>query len=73
MVHPPGVGACHLNSCLFITILINQVAANAVFYGSVVFYHRVLFLLQADLEQYKKALTDAGCNLSPLQYIKQWK
>ncbi|KAM7323183.1 hypothetical protein ACRRTK_017289 [Alexandromys fortis] len=28
---------------------------------------------EADLEQYKKALTDAGCNLSPLQYIKQWK
>ncbi|RXM92337.1 Sec1 family domain-containing protein 1 [Acipenser ruthenus] len=26
-----------------------------------------------DLEQYKKALTDAGCNLSPLNYIKQWK
>uniref|UniRef100_A0A5F8G4V5 Sec1 family domain containing 1 n=1 Tax=Monodelphis domestica TaxID=13616 RepID=A0A5F8G4V5_MONDO len=28
---------------------------------------------EADLEQYKKALTDAGCNLTPLQYIKQWK
>uniref|UniRef100_A0A8C0D7Z3 Sec1 family domain containing 1 n=1 Tax=Balaenoptera musculus TaxID=9771 RepID=A0A8C0D7Z3_BALMU len=28
---------------------------------------------EADLEQYKKALTDAGCNLNPLQYIKQWK
>ncbi|KAF7251754.1 Sec1 family domain-containing protein 1 [Varanus komodoensis] len=28
---------------------------------------------EADLEQYKKALTDAGCNLSPLAYIKQWK
>lgn len=69
---PPGVGAWHLNSCLFITILITQVTANAVFCGSVVFI-RVLFLLQADLEQYKKALTDAGCNLSPLQYIKQWK
>ncbi|XP_058018193.1 sec1 family domain-containing protein 1 isoform X2 [Ahaetulla prasina] len=26
-----------------------------------------------DLEQYKKALTDAGCNLNPLNYIKQWK
>ena len=33
----------------------------------------VIFLFQADLEQYKKALTDAGCNLNPLQYIKQWK
>ncbi|KAH0620562.1 hypothetical protein JD844_021142 [Phrynosoma platyrhinos] len=29
--------------------------------------------LIADLEQYKKALTDAGCNLNPLNYIKQWK
>ncbi|EHB05342.1 Sec1 family domain-containing protein 1 [Heterocephalus glaber] len=28
---------------------------------------------EADLEQYKKSLTDAGCNLNPLQYIKQWK
>ncbi|XP_023376927.1 sec1 family domain-containing protein 1 [Pteropus vampyrus] len=28
---------------------------------------------EADLEQYKKALTDAGCDLNPLQYIKQWK
>ncbi|KAJ6667367.1 hypothetical protein lerEdw1_017345 [Lerista edwardsae] len=28
---------------------------------------------EADLEQYKKALTDAGCNLNPLNYIKQWK
>lgn len=29
--------------------------------------------LQGDIEQYKKALTDAGCDLSPLNYIKQWK
>uniref|UniRef100_A0AAQ6A6X4 Sec1 family domain-containing protein 1 n=1 Tax=Amphiprion ocellaris TaxID=80972 RepID=A0AAQ6A6X4_AMPOC len=28
---------------------------------------------ESDLEQYKKALTDAGCDLSPLNYIKQWK
>ncbi|KAI6068441.1 Sec1 family domain-containing protein 1 isoform X3 [Aix galericulata] len=28
---------------------------------------------EVDLEQYKKALTDAGCNLAPLNYIKQWK
>ncbi|XP_050989819.1 sec1 family domain-containing protein 1 [Labeo rohita] len=28
---------------------------------------------EADLEQYKKALVDAGCDLSPLNYIKQWK
>ncbi|KAM4665304.1 sec1 family domain-containing protein 1 isoform 3-T3 [Amazona ochrocephala] len=28
---------------------------------------------EIDLEQYKKALTDAGCNLAPLSYIKQWK
>uniref|UniRef100_A0A0F7ZAM1 Sec1 family domain-containing protein 1 n=3 Tax=Crotalus TaxID=8728 RepID=A0A0F7ZAM1_CROAD len=28
---------------------------------------------EADLEQYKKALTDAGCNLNPLNYVKQWK
>ncbi|XP_008938389.1 PREDICTED: sec1 family domain-containing protein 1-like, partial [Merops nubicus] len=28
---------------------------------------------EIDLEQYKKALTDAGCNLAPLTYIKQWK
>ncbi|XP_053330877.1 sec1 family domain-containing protein 1 [Spea bombifrons] len=28
---------------------------------------------EADLEQYKKALEDAGCNLAPLNYIKQWK
>uniref|UniRef100_A0A667Z1Y9 Sec1 family domain containing 1 n=1 Tax=Myripristis murdjan TaxID=586833 RepID=A0A667Z1Y9_9TELE len=27
---------------------------------------------EADLEQYKKALQDAGCDLSPLNYIKQW-
>ncbi|XP_072617412.1 sec1 family domain-containing protein 1 isoform X5 [Vulpes vulpes] len=33
----------------------------------------VLEHIKADLEQYKKALTDAGCNLNPLQYIKQWK
>uniref|UniRef100_A0A3Q3KC25 Sec1 family domain-containing protein 1 n=1 Tax=Monopterus albus TaxID=43700 RepID=A0A3Q3KC25_MONAL len=26
-----------------------------------------------DVEQYKKALLDAGCDLSPLNYIKQWK
>uniref|UniRef100_A0A8C2GAC3 Sec1 family domain-containing protein 1-like n=1 Tax=Cyprinus carpio TaxID=7962 RepID=A0A8C2GAC3_CYPCA len=29
--------------------------------------------LSADLEQYKRALVDAGCDLSPLNYIKQWK
>ncbi|XP_031436478.1 sec1 family domain-containing protein 1 [Clupea harengus] len=28
---------------------------------------------EADVEQYKKALLDAGCDLSPLNYIKQWK
>uniref|UniRef100_A0A672LYC7 Sec1 family domain-containing protein 1-like n=1 Tax=Sinocyclocheilus grahami TaxID=75366 RepID=A0A672LYC7_SINGR len=28
---------------------------------------------EADLEQYKKALVDAGCDLSSLNYIKQWK
>ncbi|CAH2328273.1 sec1 family domain-containing 1 isoform X1 [Pelobates cultripes] len=28
---------------------------------------------ETDLEQYKKALEDAGCNLAPLNYIKQWK
>lgn len=28
---------------------------------------------EADLEQYKKVLLDAGCDLSPLNYIKQWK
>uniref|UniRef100_A0A672HEU9 Sec1 family domain containing 1 n=1 Tax=Salarias fasciatus TaxID=181472 RepID=A0A672HEU9_SALFA len=28
---------------------------------------------ESDLEQYKKALTDVGCDLSPLNYIKQWK
>ncbi|KAG7258062.1 hypothetical protein CRUP_014817 [Coryphaenoides rupestris] len=28
---------------------------------------------ESDLEQYKKALLDAGCDLSPLNYIKQWK
>ncbi|CAG5866936.1 sec1 family domain-containing protein 1 [Menidia menidia] len=26
-----------------------------------------------DLDQYKKALLDTGCDLSPLTYIKQWK
>ncbi|XP_077477796.1 sec1 family domain-containing protein 1 [Stigmatopora argus] len=28
---------------------------------------------ESDLEQYKTALLDAGCDLSPLSYIKQWK
>ncbi|TRY84989.1 hypothetical protein DNTS_028862 [Danionella cerebrum] len=28
---------------------------------------------ESDLEQYKKAMVDAGCDLSPLNYIKQWK
>uniref|UniRef100_A0A8P4GDL2 Sec1 family domain-containing protein 1 n=1 Tax=Dicentrarchus labrax TaxID=13489 RepID=A0A8P4GDL2_DICLA len=28
---------------------------------------------ESDLEQYKTALLDAGCDLSPLNYIKQWK
>ncbi|XP_074548907.1 sec1 family domain-containing protein 1 [Halichoeres trimaculatus] len=28
---------------------------------------------ETDLEQYKKALSDAGCDLSPLNYIRQWK
>ncbi|KAI4902197.1 hypothetical protein NFI96_029564 [Prochilodus magdalenae] len=28
---------------------------------------------EGDVEQYKKALTDAGCDLSSLNYIKQWK
>uniref|UniRef100_A0A7N6BBJ9 Sec1 family domain-containing protein 1 n=1 Tax=Anabas testudineus TaxID=64144 RepID=A0A7N6BBJ9_ANATE len=28
---------------------------------------------ESDLEQYKKGLLDAGCDLSPLNYIKQWK
>uniref|UniRef100_H2TZC2 Sec1 family domain-containing protein 1 n=1 Tax=Takifugu rubripes TaxID=31033 RepID=H2TZC2_TAKRU len=28
---------------------------------------------ESDLEQYKKVLLDAGCDLSPLNYIKQWK
>uniref|UniRef100_A0A8C9ZBD9 Sec1 family domain-containing protein 1 n=1 Tax=Sander lucioperca TaxID=283035 RepID=A0A8C9ZBD9_SANLU len=27
---------------------------------------------ESDLEQYKTALLDAGCDLSPLNYIKQW-
>ena len=30
-------------------------------------------VFQSDLEQYKTALLDAGCDLSPLNYIKQWK
>ncbi|XP_057715607.1 sec1 family domain-containing protein 1 [Corythoichthys intestinalis] len=28
---------------------------------------------ESDLEQYKTALLDAGCDLLPLSYIKQWK
>ncbi|KAM8920694.1 sec1 family domain-containing protein 1 [Pelodytes ibericus] len=28
---------------------------------------------ETDLEQYKKALEDATCNLAPLNYVKQWK
>uniref|UniRef100_A0A8C4TAB0 Sec1 family domain containing 1 n=1 Tax=Erpetoichthys calabaricus TaxID=27687 RepID=A0A8C4TAB0_ERPCA len=28
---------------------------------------------EVDMEQYRKALADAGCNLSPLNYIRQWK
>lgn len=28
---------------------------------------------ESDLEQYKKVLLDAGCDLSPLNYVKQWK
>ncbi|XP_013877598.1 sec1 family domain-containing protein 1 [Austrofundulus limnaeus] len=28
---------------------------------------------ETDLEQYKKALMEANCDLSPLNYIKQWK
>ncbi|XP_029454859.1 sec1 family domain-containing protein 1 isoform X2 [Rhinatrema bivittatum] len=28
---------------------------------------------EVDLEQYRKALMDAGCSLAPLNYIKQWK
>uniref|UniRef100_A0A8C5HVM5 Sec1 family domain-containing protein 1 n=2 Tax=Gouania willdenowi TaxID=441366 RepID=A0A8C5HVM5_GOUWI len=28
---------------------------------------------ELDFEQYKKALLDAGCDLSPLNYIRQWK
>ncbi|XP_048394225.1 sec1 family domain-containing protein 1 [Stegostoma tigrinum] len=28
---------------------------------------------EVDLEQYKKALSDIGCNLAPLNYIKRWK
>ncbi|KAG9463899.1 hypothetical protein GDO78_020827, partial [Eleutherodactylus coqui] len=28
---------------------------------------------ETDLDQYKKALEDAGCSLAPLNYIKQWK
>ncbi|XP_077421344.1 sec1 family domain-containing protein 1 [Vanacampus margaritifer] len=28
---------------------------------------------ESDLEQYQTALRDAGCDLSPLNYIKQWK
>ncbi|KAM9355045.1 sec1 family domain-containing protein 1 [Pholidichthys leucotaenia] len=28
---------------------------------------------ESDFDQYKKALLDAGCDLSPLNYIKQWK
>ncbi|XP_053553913.1 sec1 family domain-containing protein 1 [Bombina bombina] len=28
---------------------------------------------ETDLEQYKKALEDAGCSLEPLNYIRQWK
>ncbi|XP_028830279.1 sec1 family domain-containing protein 1 [Denticeps clupeoides] len=28
---------------------------------------------EGDLEQYKRALQDTGCDLSPLNYIRQWK
>ncbi|XP_049596186.1 sec1 family domain-containing protein 1 isoform X2 [Syngnathus scovelli] len=28
---------------------------------------------ESDVEQYKRAMLDAGCDLSPLNYIKQWK
>ncbi|KAM3594663.1 uncharacterized protein V6R79_011803 [Siganus canaliculatus] len=28
---------------------------------------------ESDLDQYKAALLDAGCDLSPLNYVKQWK
>ncbi|XP_040917164.1 sec1 family domain-containing protein 1 isoform X2 [Toxotes jaculatrix] len=33
----------------------------------------VLDHIKSDLDQYKKVLLDAGCDLSPLNYIKQWK
>ncbi|XP_064881852.1 sec1 family domain-containing protein 1-like isoform X2 [Oncorhynchus nerka] len=33
----------------------------------------VLDHIKTDLDQYKKALLDTGCDLSPVNYIKQWK
>lgn len=37
------------------------------------FFLLCVCVFQSDLDQYKKALLDAGCDLSPLNYIKQWK
>uniref|UniRef100_A0A669DA88 Sec1 family domain-containing protein 1 n=2 Tax=Oreochromis niloticus TaxID=8128 RepID=A0A669DA88_ORENI len=39
----------------------------------IIIYHTGISAKSSDLEQYKKALLDAGCDLSPLNYIKQWK
>lgn len=50
----------------------NHGPLNGTFYILLMFAW-LLCVLQSDLEQYKKALLDAGCDLSPLNYIKQWK
>ncbi|XP_037756465.1 sec1 family domain-containing protein 1 isoform X4 [Chelonia mydas] len=57
MISDPDAGTPEDKMRLFLIYYINSVQAPS----------------EADLEQYKKALTDAGCNLTPLNYIKQWK
>lgn len=39
----------------------------------IIFFICMSHLSEQDLQKYETALTEAGCDLSPLVYIKRWK
>lgn len=39
----------------------------------IIFYICTPHLTESDLKKYEATLTEAGCDLTPLTYIKRWK
>lgn len=39
----------------------------------IIFYICTPFISEADYKKYETALVEAGCNLSPMLYLRRWK